>query len=265
LKRTRTAGCSRRNCRPILVNDSVSDAAAETVSSPRRGGAALVGEAENAVDATSTQVAIARTRDSPVVDSLIVSVRLNEPSLLDQIVLALVAESPRHGFDVSECLAKDEALAMAVTVRRPLVYRALDDLAAAGLISVARREPGARGAQRVVFRVTPKGRRTNTKWLNSVVAHPRDARIELLAKFALRSRRGMPQRRFAAAQRRIFEPIASALSRSPTGESPTAALVRRWRRESVSAMVGLLADLEKNGAVGHRGSSRSPRSLSATE
>ncbi|NDG77267.1 MAG: PadR family transcriptional regulator, partial [Acidimicrobiia bacterium] len=71
--------------------------------------------------------------------------RLNRLSLLDQIVLALVAESPRHGFDVAENLATDEALSLAVTVRRPLVYRALDDLAAAGLITVARREPGSRG------------------------------------------------------------------------------------------------------------------------
>ena len=194
---------------------------------------------------------------------LIVTMRLNRLSLLDQIVLALVAESPRHGFDVAENLATDEALSLAVTVRRPLVYRALDDLAAAGLITVARREPGSRGANRVVYRATPKGRRVNTTWLNSVVSHPRDARIELLAKFALRSRRGLPHQRLAAAQRRVFEPIAAALSRSPSGESPAAALVRRWRRESVTAMVTLLADLEKNGAGGRRGASRSRRTASA--
>lgn len=182
--------------------------------------------------------------------------RLNQLSLLDQIVLALVAETPRHGFDVSETLVSDEALALAVTVRRPLVYRALDDLASAGLITIARKEQGARGSQRVVYRVTAKGRKVNVTWLDAIVEHPRDARVELLAKFALRARRGLPQKRLAAAQRRAFEPIAIALSRSPSGETPAAALVRRWRLESVRAMVALLGDLEKNGEGARRVSSQ---------
>jgi DNA-binding PadR family transcriptional regulator len=246
------------------VNDSVSDAAADTTTSPRRllvdvvegsavsraatGPAANVATSEIIATQVATQ-AFLRRRLVPA-SIVIVSMRLNELSLLDQIVLALVVESPRHGFGVADALATDAALAMAVTVRRPLVYRALDDLAHAELIAVARTESGARGAPRVVYRASRRGRSVSNAWLDGVVAHPRDARLELLAKFALRSRRGLSSKRLALAQRNVFEPIATALRRSPPEETPAAALVRRWRLESVAAMIALLRDVETGGLGG---------------
>ena len=58
----------------------------------------------------------------------------------------------------------------------------------------------------------------------------------------------MANRRFAAAQRRCFEPVAASLrSRDPDGAGAAADLVRRWRYESVAAMIRLLRDLERTG------------------
>lgn len=170
--------------------------------------------------------------------------RLNEHSLLDQVVLAVIDEAPQHGFGVAKALADDEALAMAITVRRPLIYRSIDTLADAGLIKAARVEAGQRGAPRTIYRATPQGQRLTRQWLDTVVPHPRDARLELLAKFALRARRGMSNRALATTQRRHFEPIADALRDTRADTNPTADLVRRWRYESLNAMVGLLRELE---------------------
>lgn len=172
--------------------------------------------------------------------------RLNALSLLDQIVLVLLDEEPRHGFGVAAAIAADEALSMAISVHRPLIYRSIDRLHAAGLVEPARTEPGERGAPRTVWRTTAAGRDASLAWLGTTVPHPRDARLELLAKFALRSRRGMANRRFAAAQRRCFEPVAESLSTSD-GTEGAADLVRRWRYESVAAMIRLLRDLETTG------------------
>jgi PadR family transcriptional regulator AphA len=172
-------------------------------------------------------------------------VRLNDLALLDQVVLALLDEAPRHGFAVAKALADDEALAMAITVRRPLVYRAIDGLEAAALIQPVRTEPGRRGSPRTIYQATASGKRENRRWLDAVVAHPRDARLELLAKFALRARRGMSNRALAATQRRQFEPMAVALRTARSDADPTADLVRRWRYESLNAMVGLLRELER--------------------
>lgn len=174
--------------------------------------------------------------------------RLNGLSLLDQMVLVLVDEEPRHGFGVATAIADDDALSMAITVHRPLVYRAIDRLHAEGLLAPDRTEPGDRGAPRTVWRTTSAGRAAARGWLESTVPHPRDARLELLAKFALRSRRGMANRRFAAAQRRCFEPVAASLrSRGSDRAGAAADLVRRWRYESVAAMIRLLRDLERTG------------------
>ena len=170
--------------------------------------------------------------------------RLNEISLLDQVVLALLVEQPRHGYGLVAAIGDDEALSMAIAVRRPLVYRAIADLERANLIVAGRKEVGERGSSRTVFRATSKGRRLSGQWLDAVVEHPRDARLELLAKFALRSRLGFSNRWLAAAQRRQFERVATALRRSPPSQSSAAGLVRRWRYESVVAMIELLRDLE---------------------
>lgn len=177
--------------------------------------------------------------------TLIVTMRLNDLSLTDQVVLALIVEGSRHGFGIASEIAQDEALSMAISVRRPLVYRALNDLETARLIEPARTEIGKRGAPRTIYRATKGGIRHTTEWLETVVIHPRDARLELLAKFALRARRGMSNRQFAATQRRHFEPIAAALRATVKGTSPTADLVRTWRYESINAMIGLLRELER--------------------
>lgn len=206
------------------------------MSDPAEPLAAPVGNTTHAISApTSRPLAI-----------LIVSVRLNQLSLLEQVVLALVVETPSHGFGVASAIEADAALAMAITVRRPLVYRAIDTLARAGMLRRAKVESGQRGAPRTVYRATGAGSRASAAWLRTIVDHPRDARLELLAKFALRARRGMSNRSLAAAQRRHFEPVASSLRQRRRDETPAAALVRRWRYESVAAMIGLLRDVEND-------------------
>ncbi len=175
--------------------------------------------------------------------------RLLELSLIDQVVLALIVEDPQHGFGVFTSIQQDDALSMAISVRRPLVYRSLDDLENARLIAPLRTEEGKRGAPRTIYRATPQGKRTTATWLDSIVTHPRDARLELLAKFALRARRNLSNRRLAGSQRRHFETLARSLKtqskRGSNSKSATADLVRKWRYESINAMIGLLKDLER--------------------
>lgn len=176
--------------------------------------------------------------------------RLNELSLLEQVVLSLIAETPRHGFAVVQALEGDEALRMAVVVRRPLVYRAIDRLLKDKLIAIVRTETGKRGSPRRVYRASATGRRVSQRWLNCTVARPRDARVELLAKFALRARRGLSSRSLARAQAKRFAPLASRLGRGPRGEAEVAGLVRRWRHASLVATIAVLHDVANAQASG---------------
>jgi PadR family transcriptional regulator AphA len=113
------------------------------------------------------------------------------PSVLDHIVLALICEKPQHGFAISKELDTDESLVSVMKVRRPLVYRSINSLETAGLVKPTKTEAGTQGSERTVYSPTARGKATSAEWLDSIVDHPRDARIELLAKFVLRGRSNM--------------------------------------------------------------------------
>ena len=166
--------------------------------------------------------------------------RLYEPSVLDQIVLALIGEKSQHGFAISKELERDPSLAAVIRARRPLVYRSINSLVEAKLIRETKTEPGDQGSPRVVYATTAAGRSTTTTWLNETVDHPRDARIELLAKFVLRSRRNLKNQQLAMRQKKLFERQASKLQISAKLATDDVRLVSLWRVENINAMIRLL-------------------------
>ncbi len=166
--------------------------------------------------------------------------RLYEPSVLDQIVLAIIGEKPRHGFAVSKELETDPSLSAVIRVRRPLVYRSINSLVDANLIRETITEPGDQGSPRVVYATTATGKNITVKWLNDTVDHPRDARIELLAKFVLRNRRAMKSKQLATRQRKLFERQAAHLQVAANSATDDVRLVSLWRVENINAMIRLL-------------------------
>ena len=166
--------------------------------------------------------------------------RLYELSVLDQIVLAIIGEKPQHGFAVSKELERDPSLSAVIRIRRPLVYRSINCLLDAKLLRETKVEPGDQGSQRVVYTVTASGKLASTTWLNEVVEHPRDARIELLAKFVLRSRRNLKNQQLAKRQKELFERQATKLQSLANSATDDVRLVSLWRVENINAMVRLL-------------------------
>jgi len=125
-------------------------------------------------------------------------------------------------------------------VRRPLVYRSINSLEAAGLIRPSKTEAGIKGSERTVYCPTTRGKTTSAKWLESIVEHPRDARIELLAKFVLRSRASLSNKGLAKRQRDFFSVFAQEFKAKEKAAGPNTKLVARWRYESIHAMIRLL-------------------------
>ena len=128
-------------------------------------------------------------------------------SLTDWVVLALVAEAPRHGFAVAKEVAADAALGEVWTVPRPLVYR-----------------------------VTRSGSARVARWLDQPVAHPREVRTELLVKLMLRSRRGRPLTPLAQRQLERFAPMTDGLEQRARAADGADRVVARWRVESIGAI-----------------------------
>lgn len=155
-------------------------------------------------------------------------------------MLALICEKPQHGFAISKELDSDESLVAVLNVHRPLVYRSINSLEAARLIKPTRTEAGVQGSKRTVYSPTARGKTTTSQWLNSIVDHPRDARIELLAKFVLRSRSRMSNISLAKKQRNLFTKFAQEFKAKEKTAAANTRLVARWRYESITAMIRLL-------------------------
>jgi len=166
--------------------------------------------------------------------------RLYKPSVLDQIVLAIIGEKPQHGFAVSKELERDPSLSAVIRIRRPLVYRSINCLLDAKLIRETKVEPGDQGSQRVIYASTATGKTTTATWLNDTVDHPRDARIELLAKFVLRNRRAINSKQLAIRQRKLFKRQAANLQVAANSATDDVRLVALWRVENINAMIRLL-------------------------
>jgi DNA-binding PadR family transcriptional regulator len=161
-------------------------------------------------------------------------------SLTEWAVLALVDQGATHGFDVARELDETGAIGRIWTVRRPLVYRAIETLVAAGLLAQAGTAEG-RGPRRRLLEITPAGSRAVRDWLGRPVAHVRDVRTELLVKLALLDRAGRSPTRLLGRQRAALAPVLAGLRRQADEASGFDAVLARWRVEAAEAVERFLA------------------------
>lgn len=154
-----------------------------------------------------------------------------ELGLADLVCLALVCDGHTHGWAVAKELAPDGPLGRIWTLSRPLTYRAIDRLLAAGLLTSTGSEAG-RGPSRRLLAPTRAGRRRAGAWLDEPVRHLRHLRTELLLKLDLRARAGMSLAPFVGVQRDALAPVVGALERADTSGDPVAL----WRREQARAV-----------------------------
>lgn len=166
----------------------------------------------------------------------------NDPVLAEKVCLALVAEGPTHGWAVSAVLAPEGEIGRIWTLSRPLTYRALDQLAVDGLIQKVGTVPGG-GRSRTLLDVTERGRSATAEWLDAPVALPKDVRTELLVKFALRDRVGLPLEPLAEDQRSLFAPLLSGVTPTPTTD-----FVALWRSEHLLAIDRFLSSFGQTNA-----------------
>ena len=158
-----------------------------------------------------------------------------ELSLSDWVVLGVVAERPTHGWPVVRELAPDGGLGRVWTISRPLVYRSLATLLAAGLLEECAASGGERGPQRTIVRATRRGRAALRRWLDQPVDHVREVRSELLVKLALLDRAGRASAPLVERQRERSASVFAAVTAPPAGDGFEAVLAT-WRREQALAV-----------------------------
>jgi len=154
--------------------------------------------------------------------------------------LGVVAEGPTHGFAVARLLAADGALGRVWTVRRPLIYQALQKLLQLGLVSNRSTQRSDRGPVRTIVAISPAGRQAMQRWLAQPVDHVRDVRSLLLLKLALLYRSGGDTRSLLIAQRRQLLPRIESLGRLRDEATGFDGVLAEWRLASSRATLEFL-------------------------
>jgi PadR family transcriptional regulator AphA len=160
-------------------------------------------------------------------------------SLNEWAVLGLLAERPRHGYDIAADLQPQSDVGQVWRVSRQLVYRALDRLADLGLAEPRHDEPGASGPRRTVYAASRRGHAALRRWLTQPVDHLREVRGGLLLKLVLARRLGIDTAGLVNAQRSQFADQLAALALRPPADDPVAL----WRHHSAAAVASLLEGL----------------------
>lgn len=162
-------------------------------------------------------------------------------STTEYAVLGVLAEGPSHGFAISKQLDSTAELGRVFTVRRPLVYRALDRLVETGYAQAISTEKGDAGPNRVIHRITRPGRRRLNQWLKEPALHVRDLRIEFLLKLTLIRRSGNSPLDLIRDQRTALDPTLTALDEAPSEPEDH---VELWRQHNAMAAASYLDELE---------------------
>lgn len=85
--------------------------------------------------------------------------RKRELTTPDLVLLSLLAEGPRHGYEANAELERREVRDWA-GISRPQVYYSIEKLAQLGLVRASQNESARSGPERRVFETTAKGRTT---------------------------------------------------------------------------------------------------------
>jgi PadR family transcriptional regulator AphA len=161
----------------------------------------------------------------------------DELSAGEWAVLALLSERPAHGFALARAMAPGGEVGEVWSMRRPLVYRALETLEQRELIRPAGTVPSQTGPQRTILEVTPAGARAVTEWLGHPVSHVRDARSLLMLKLLFLSRSGDDPTTLLESQRALFSAQADRLSEAVDQTEGFGRALLVWRLEMTTAAI----------------------------
>jgi PadR family transcriptional regulator AphA len=170
-------------------------------------------------------------------------------SLAEWLVLCLVCEKPRHGFDIARVLGREGTMGQVWRVPKPVVYRALQRLEQLGLVHGGEQQPSSQGPVRSLVDATRAGRDAAADWLTRPVEHTRDVRSELLMKLALLDRARADPQPLLVAQREQLLPVAAALRDRLGAAHGFDRVLLLWRYETVSATVRFLDALREQAAA----------------
>src|SRR4051794_9343695 len=161
-------------------------------------------------------------------------------------VLALLCERDAHGWALARVLGPDGEIGRIWSLKRALVYRALETLQQKHLIAPVGVEQGERGPGRTILRPTRAGRGAVRSWLREPVDHVRDVRSLLLLKLTFTERAGLDVGPLLEAQKARLVAIEQALDGQAVGPTTGEVALRSFRIETTRAAIRFVDALLAN-------------------
>lgn len=166
------------------------------------------------------------------------SPRQKEPLTYEHALLGFLLQTPMHAYALHHTLMHSP-LGSVWRVKQSALYAMLTRLAVEGLLDAGEEDITARGKR--VLNVTGTGKTAFMEWCVTPVPHPRDMRMEFLAKlyFLTQFPREARQQLIDAQQvhaHQWFEPLDPAMT-------PYAQIVRQFRNGQITAIQAWLATL----------------------
>lgn len=158
-------------------------------------------------------------------------------------LLGLLTEGPRHGYDLLRHFERDAPLGRVCWLRMSNAYALLRKLERLGLV-VSHTQPQENRPPRVIYDLTPAGRRAFEAWVAAPVRRTREIRLDFLVKLYF------AQRHDGAATRDLIEQqlehlrveVARLLAEAERdGDDPYLRLVGNLRLAQATAVRDTLA------------------------
>ncbi|MCC6935444.1 MAG: PadR family transcriptional regulator [Thermomicrobiales bacterium] len=100
---------------------------------------------------------------------------------VEMVLLGLLRQGPRHGYDLTREFSPDTVLGDIVRLEPSLLYANIKKLEREGLVQSSVQPQGTRPPRRMLV-LTPQGETTLDAWLAEPVERTRDLRLEFLMK-----------------------------------------------------------------------------------
>lgn len=117
------------------------------------------------------------------------SPRQSSKLTLEHVILALIDQAPKHGYDLYQELNEMQGISLIWNIKQPMLYAILDKLEKHGLLS-SQLVQGEAYPPRKYFYLTEPGKKSLQTWLMTPVHRSREIRQEFLAKLIIARRYG---------------------------------------------------------------------------
>lgn len=110
---------------------------------------------------------------------------------MEHIILAILDQEPMHGYELHLRLDKLPGVSKIWNLKQALFYAKLERLEETGYIQRANRPDDAEESSRIVFQLTPAGKKSLMTWITDPVRKARDLQQVFLGKLIVARRYGL--------------------------------------------------------------------------